>query len=182
MLMKNEFPGEELNRRNDYGSYGANHYMNYGGSRYNSYNDYGNYAYGTYGSNSGGEAGPQRTFKDYLFILRERIWYLLIVFFIVFLGSILYTFNKTKLYTAHATIELLRDDPSVMASASNLEFNEIRTAEDLNTHISKLESITIIQGVEKRLQEEEIAKLMAPYKGSFSFSGCLLYTSPSPRD
>ncbi len=173
MLMKNEFPGEELNRRNDYGSYGANHYMNYGGSRYNSYNDYGNYAYGTYGSNSGGEAGPQRTFKDYLFILRERIWYLLIVFFIVFLGSILYTFNKTKLYTAHATIELLRDDPSVMASASNLEFNEIRTAEDLNTHISKLESITIIQGVEKRLQEEEIAKLMAPYKGSFSFSGPL---------
>ena len=60
-----------------------------------------------------------------------------------------------------------------MATAANLEFNEIRTAEDLNTHISKLESLSIIQGVEKRTQEEEIVKLMAPYKGTFSFSGPL---------
>ena len=175
MTMKNEFPGEDFGPRNDhgsYGSYGGNQYMNYGSSRYGSYNNYGNYGYGSYGTNSE-DNGPQRSFKDYLFILRERIWYLLIVFFIIFLGSILYTFNKTKLYTAYATIELLRDDPSVMATAGNLEFNEIRTAEDLNTHISKLESIAIIQGVEKRLQEEEIAKLMAPYKGAFSFSGPL---------
>ena len=94
--------------------------------------------------------------------------------FFIFLGSILYTFNKTKLYTAYSTLELLRDDPTVMLSTGgNLEQNEIRTAEDLNTHISKLESISIIQGVEKRLQEDELAKFMAPYKGVFSFSGPL---------
>ena len=160
------------NHYGSYGSYNSSQYTSYGSTRYGAYNNYGNYGYGAYGANSD-DAGPQRTLKDYLFILRERIWYLLIVFFIIFLGSILYTFNKTKLYTAYATIELLRDDPSVMATSGNLEFNEIRTAEDLNTQISKLESIAIVQGVEKRLQEDEIAKLMAPYKGVFSFSGPL---------
>ena len=49
-----------------------------------------------------------------------------------------------------------------MNTGSNLEQNEIRTAEDLNTHISKLESISIIQGVERRFQEDELAQFMAP--------------------
>ena len=77
------------------------------------------------------------------------------------------------MYTAYATIELLRDDPTVMHTASNLEQNEIRGIEDLNTHISKLESISIIQGVEKRFQEDELSQFMAPYKGTFSFMGPL---------
>ena len=78
MTMKNEFPGEDFGPRNDHGSYGSysgNQYMNYGSSRYGSYNNYGNYGYGSYGTNSE-DNGPQRSFKDYLFILRERIWYL----------------------------------------------------------------------------------------------------------
>ena len=37
----------------------------------------------------------------------------------------------------------------MLSSGGNLEQNEIRTAEDLNTHISKLESITIIQGLKR---------------------------------
>ena len=77
------------------------------------------------------------------------------------------------MYTAYATIELLRDDPTVMNSASNLEQNEIRSTEDLNTHISKLESISIIQGVEKRFQEEELANLWLLTR-TFSFTGPLL--------
>ena len=61
-----------------------------------------NYGYGNYGGNYGGgygssrEAGPQRSFKDYFLMFRERIWYLIVAFFIIFSGSILYTFNKTK--------------------------------------------------------------------------------------
>tara|TARA_A100001015_G_scaffold197873_1_gene220725 strand:+ start:814 stop:1035 length:222 start_codon:yes stop_codon:yes gene_type:complete len=73
MTMKNEFPGEDFGPRNDHGSYGSysgNQYMNYGSSRYGSYNNYGNYGYGSYGTNSE-DNGPQRSFKDYLFILRE---------------------------------------------------------------------------------------------------------------
>ena len=133
---------------------------------------YGNYGYGSYG-NVGEEQGPQRTFKDYVFSNSRENLVFNYCFFYYFLGSILYTFNKTKLYTAYATIELLRDDPTVMHSASNLEQNEIRSTEDLNTHISKLESVSIIQGVEKRFQEQELSQFMAPYKGTFSFMGPL---------
>ena len=174
--MKNDYSNENLDGHNHYGNYApSNQYNQYNAYRYGggNYGNYGNYGYGTYGQNAD-EQGPQRTLKDYVFIIRERIWYLIIVFLIIFLGSILYTFNKTKLYTAYSTLELLRDDPTVMLSnGGNLEQNEIRTAEDLNTHISKLESISIIQGVEKRLQEDELAQFMAPYKGVFSFSGPL---------
>lgn len=173
--MKNDYTGRESDiNGNHYGGYN-----NYSNPQYNSNGSYrygggnpGNYGYGSYG-NISEEQGPQRTLRDYLFIIRERIWYLIIVFFIIFLGSILYTFNKTKLYTAYATIELLRDDPSVMRTTNNLEQNEIRTAEDLNTQISKLESASIVQGVEKRFQEDDLAQFMAPYKGTFSFSGPL---------
>lgn len=175
--MKNDYTGDQSkmqsNNYGGYGNYGNTQYDNHGSYRYGgSPGSYGNYGYGSYG-NVGEEQGPQRTFKDYIFLIRERIWYLIIVFFIIFLGSILYTFNKTKLYTAYATIELLRDDPTAMRAASNLEQNEIRSAEDLNTQISKLESVSIIQGVEKRFQEDELAQFMAPYKGAFSFSGPL---------
>ena len=173
--MNNDYSGDQSDNHNKYGgytNYGNNQYSNYSAYRYSG-GKYGNYGYGSYGGNSE-DIGPQRTLKDYIFLIRERIWYLIIVFFIIFLGSILYTFNTTKLYTAYSTIELLRDDPTVMlSSGGNLEQNEIRTAEDLNTHISKLESITIIQGVERRLQEDELAQFMAPYKGVFSFTGPL---------
>ena len=175
--MKNDYTGDRSNMNsNHYGGYSNNYgnpqYYNHGSYRYGGNSGSGSYGYGSYG-NISEEQGPQRNFKDYIFLIRERIWYLIIVFFIIFLGSILYTFNKTKLYTAYATIELLRDDPTVMNSASNLEQNEIRSSEDLNTHISRLESVSIIQGVEKRFQEDELAQFMAPYKGTFSFSGPL---------
>ena len=175
--MKNDYTGDQSNMNsNHYGGYSNNYgnpqYYNHGSYRYGGNSGSGSYGYGSYG-NISEEQGPQRNFKDYIFLIRERIWYLIIVFFIIFLGSILYTFNKTKLYTAYATIELLRDDPTVMNSASNLEQNEIRSSEDLNTHISRLESVSIIQGVEKRFQEDELAQFMAPYKGAFSFSGPL---------
>ena len=178
--MDNDYTGNKSNNKGHntggyLNNYGNSHYYNSASYRYGGNQgpgNYGNYGYGSYGSVSE-EQGPQRTLRDYIFLIRERIWYLIIVFFIIFLGSILYTFNKTKLYTAFATIELLRDDPTVMNSGNNLEQNEIKSTEDLNTQISKLESISIIQGVEQRFQEEELAQFMAPYKGTFSFTGPL---------
>ncbi|MFT5837146.1 MAG: succinoglycan biosynthesis transport protein ExoP, partial [Candidatus Azotimanducaceae bacterium] len=58
-----------------YGGYG------YGGG--------GNYGYGGYGGGGGGGGGggPQRSFKDYFLMFRERIWYLIVAFFIIFSGS-----------------------------------------------------------------------------------------------
>ena len=140
--------------------------------------------YGGYGSGYGGGAGPQRSFKDYFLIFRERIWYLLVAFFIIFSGTILYTFNKTKIYTAVSQVQLFRDDASALGAygeGAEMELNQILGAEDFNTQIIVFESLNIMQGVEQRLQDELRERFMAPYMDTLSFS-CLLYTSPSPRD
>ncbi|CAA6691552.1 MULTISPECIES: polysaccharide biosynthesis tyrosine autokinase [unclassified Lentimonas] len=154
------------------GGYGGG---GYGGGSYgygygSGYGDGGSYGGGGYGSGA-----PQRSFKDYFLMFRERIWYLIVAFFIIFSGSILYTFNKTKVYTAVAMVQLLRDDPSAMAvmGAGELEPNQIRSAEDLNTQISVLNSGKIIQGVERRLQDDERERFMAPYTDALSLSGPL---------
>jgi capsular exopolysaccharide synthesis family protein len=108
--------------------------------------------------------GPQRSFKDYVLLFRERIWYLIVAFFIILLGSVLYTVTKTKLYTAVAKIQLLRDDPSPLQPITDLEPNKILGAEDFNTQIDILNSITIIRRVEERLKADELEEFMAPYK------------------
>ena len=68
--------------------------------------------------------------RDYLLIFRERIWYLIVAFFVIFTGSILYTVTKTKEYTAVATVQLLRDDPTPMQMAEGYEPNQILNSED----------------------------------------------------
>lgn len=142
----------------------------YGGG--GSYGYGGGYGDGSYGGGGYGSGAPQRSFKDYFLMFRERIWYMIVAFFIIFSGSILYTFNKTKVYTAVAMVQLLRDDPTAMASAE-MEPNQIRSAEDLNTQISVLNSGTIVQGVERRLQDDERERFMAPYADALSFTGPL---------
>ena len=169
--MKNEYVrgGPDPNSGGYGGGYGYGSY-GYGGGGYG-------YAGGGYGYGGGyggyGSGGPQRSFKDYFLMFRERIWYLIVAFFIIFSGSILYTFNKTKVYTAAATVQLLRDDPSALGQTVEMEQNQIRSAEDLNTQISVLESAAIIQGVEQRLQDEMRQRFMAPYTDALSLRGPL---------
>ena len=148
------------------GGYGGSNY-GYGGS---------NYGYGGGYGDGGSGAGPQRSFKDYLLMFRERIWYLIVTLFIIFSGSILYTFNKTKVYTAVSQVQLFRDDASalgVMGQGAEMEQNQILSAEDLNTQISVMESLSIIKGVEQRLQDELRLRFMAPYEDTLSLSGPL---------
>ena len=148
------------------GGYGGSNY-GYGGS---------NYGYGGGYGDGGGGAGPQRSFKDYLLMFRERIWYLIVTLFIIFSGSILYTFNKTKVYTAVSQVQLFRDDASAlgaMGQGTEMEQNQILSAEDLNTQISVMESLSIIKGVEQRLQDELRLRFMAPYEDTLSLSGPL---------
>ena len=174
--MKNDYVrgGQDPNM-GGYGGYGSGGYGGYGSGGYGGYGSgsYGSYGYGGGG---GGGNGPTRSFKDYVQIFQERIWYLVVTFFIIFSGSILYTFNKTKVYTAVAQVQLFRDDSSALGNTVEMEQNQIRTAEDLNTQISLLESITIIQAVEQRMQEDLRARFMAPYADAFSLSGPLTPT------
>src|SRR5690349_14774927 len=66
-----------------------------------------------YGESGRGET-VQRTLQDYLLILRERIWYIVVVFLVVFSSSLVYTLSQTKIYQATATVQILRRDPTVV--------------------------------------------------------------------
>ncbi|MDP4693794.1 MAG: polysaccharide biosynthesis tyrosine autokinase [Opitutales bacterium] len=78
------------------------------------------------------------------------------------------------MYTAVAQVQLLRDDPSAMGNMGpEMEMNQIRGAEDLNTQLSLFESVTILQGVEQRLQDDVRERFMAPYASALSLSGPL---------
>lgn len=166
--MKNDYvkgTGDPNSGGYGYG-YGYGHGYSGGGGNYG----YGGYGYGGYG---GADQAPQRSLKDYMLIFRERIWWLIVSFFIVFSGALLYTFNKTKVYTAVASVRLLRDDPSAMGFSVELAQNQIMGAEDLNTQISLLQSGKIIGGVERRMSDEQRKKFLLPYEGAFSFTGPL---------
>ena len=161
---KNSQSSGDDNSHASYGTgYGYRGYSNYGGGYYGS-----GYNPGGYG---GGEENlPQRNIKDYLLIFRERIWYFIIAFFIVFTGTLLYTFNTTEEYRSLATIQVLRDDLNVMG-LEDMQYNTIASAEDFNTQVRIIQSMAIIDGVAERIKGKERERFLAPYQGGFSLSG-----------
>ncbi len=131
---------------------------NYGGS-YAGYSDPG---YG-YGYGYGGETATQRTLQDYLLILRERIWYIVVVFLVVFSSSLVFTLSQPKIYQGAASVQIFRHDPVVMQSQAVLD-NEVRSAEDLNTQVKVLESGAIVQKVADRIKGDDLRAFLAPYE------------------
>lgn len=130
------------------------------------------YGYGGYGYPGGMDpGGPQRSLGDYLLILRERIWYILVVFLVVFSSVVVYTFSQTKIYESAATVQVLRRDPLVIPGI-NVTDNEIRGAEDLNTLVKRFESGVIIKSVVDRISADpnELREFMRPYERA-GFSG-----------
>jgi polysaccharide biosynthesis transport protein len=117
------------------------------------------YGYG-YGETGG---GIRRGFKDYVLILRERIWYIVVVFLVIFSSSLIYTLSQTKLYQASATIQIFRRDPTVMQVQQVMD-NDIRSAEDLNTQIKVMESGAIIQEVAERITGDDLRAFLQPYE------------------
>ncbi len=130
---------------------------NYGGN----YAGYSAIGYG-YGEGGGGGAA-QRSFQDYLLILRERIWYIIVVFLVVFSSSLVYTLSLTKIFQSTATIQIFRRDPMVMQVQQVVD-NDIRGAEDINTQLKVMESATIVSKVAERITGEDRAAFLAPYE------------------
>jgi len=151
------------------GSYG------YGGSYGAGYGSYqSNYYGGYYGSGGSVDAGtnasvPNRTLRDYMMILRERIWYIFITFLVIVAGVSLHTARITPTYLSAAKIQILRDTdrtiPVVGAESSRNDV--ISNIEDFNTQVKILESSEIINLVRSRLKDEERVSLMAPYEDKF---------------
>ncbi len=125
----------------------------------------GHYGYG-YGHEAYGygepESAPHRNFRDYLLILRERMWYVIVVFLVVLTATLVFTFSRTKQYTAGATVEILRRDAVVM-KVEEVRDTELRGPEDLNTQIKLLESLAIVEKVSERLVGADAKAFMAPY-------------------
>jgi capsular exopolysaccharide family len=118
------------------------------------------YGYGPYSAYP--EPPAQRGFRDYLLILRERIWYIVAVFLVVFVSTLIYTRSQTKIYQSRALVQILPRDPTVLKVQAVVD-NEARSFEDLNTIAQILESATIIQKVSERLTGEKLTQFMAPY-------------------
>ncbi len=110
-----------------------------------------------------GETAAQRTVRDYVLILRERIWYVVVVFLAVFLASLIYTLTATKRYTSAATIEVLARDPVVM-KVQEVRTSDLHGPEDLNTEVKILESSALVQMVAERLTPAESKALTLPYE------------------
>lgn len=153
---------EKNNSPAGYGGYPG--YGNYGGGGGGGYYYGYGYNYGGYGG-SNQEHSPQRSLKDYLVILRERIWYFVVTFFVIFTGTLLYTFNTTKLYRSAASIQVLRDDRKLL-DTPDIEYNVIASTEDFNTQVKLLESLQIVDAVAERIKDEEFNSFMAPYADS----------------
>ena len=154
-----------------YGGYGTG----YGAAGYG-YGGYG-YGYGYGGQPAGAPAAaaasgvPNRTFKDYLMILRERIWYIIITFFIILAGVLLYTFKVTPEYTSFSSIQVLRDSDTPIDVPGNVNHSRndiILSMEDFNTQVKLMESFEIVSAVKSRMKEDELKKFAAPYRDMFS--------------
>lgn len=135
------------------GGYGYNYGGNYAGYSAIGYGD----------SGEGGDGHVQRTLQDYLLILRERIWYIVVVFLVIFSSSLVYTLSDTKIYQSSATVQILRRDLTPMPGVQQVAENDIRSAEDLNTQIKVIESATIITRVAERIKGDDLRAFLAPY-------------------
>ncbi|MEX0325763.1 MAG: GumC family protein [Puniceicoccaceae bacterium] len=137
----------------------SNNYYTGGGGGYS-----GGYYYGDgYAGYAEGGSAPSRTLADYLLILRERIWWLIVSVFVVFLGFALYTFNAPKLYRSISSVEILREKDQVF-QIEDIVRQEVVNAEDFNTQIKILESLNIIQAVDDRIKGNLRTRFMAPYE------------------
>lgn len=128
------------------------------------YDEGSSYYYGG-GESSGGGQSPQKGIKDYLLVLRERIWYVLIGFLLVFSLAIVVTINQTEIYRATATVELLRQEARPVAITGPIgDEVTIRSSEDFNTQVAILQSVRMAERVADRITGEERARFMRPYE------------------
>lgn len=124
---------------------------------------YGGYYYGEGSAGYADNAfAPSRSVKDYLIILRERIWWLIAVAFIIFTGSLIYTFNATPIYTSVATVQVLRQQDKSVQFEDVVDLT-IKNEQDFNTQVELIKSIHLIRNVADRMKGDMEARFLAPF-------------------
>jgi capsular exopolysaccharide synthesis family protein len=140
---------------------------------YAGYGAYDSYGYGA----DYGKTLALHNFQQYLLILRERAWYILVIFLVVFSSVLVYTLSVKKIYESKASVQIFRRDPVVMQVQDVVE-NEVRSAEDLNTQVKILESEIILHNVAARITGSNLERLLAPYRaknGEVSPASAILF-------
>ncbi len=164
-----------------YGSYGGygggmgGGQPGYGGYGYSPYGGYSGYYYGYgYGGNQqGGEPTQTRNIRDYLVILRERIWYLLLTFFVIFGAFILYLINATPLFQATSSLKVNKTEVTPMQTGLRDTTTDVIGPEDLNTRIRMMETREIAEKVAARMTPDEQKDFLAPFQSNSKLTASL---------
>ncbi len=104
--------------------------------------------------------------RDYLLILRERIWVFIITFFIIALGVAMFTLHQQPLYRANTKVEVLRSRQTILPTNQSPMDVRIQGMEDFNTQLQKLTSTELVEQVALRIRGDEESQLLAPYQSS----------------
>jgi polysaccharide biosynthesis transport protein len=153
-----------------------------GGNRgYGSYGSYGNsgagnggYGYGNSGAYNRGGAGEGNPIHNYLLMLRERYWWVLLSTLVFLTLSLLNTYNTVPEYRATGRLQVFRLAPTINGGSSAVEDNfKIVSNDDFFTAVEVMRSANIIEGVSKRLTAAELNKVLEPYQAGNIFSGPL---------
>ena len=148
-----------------YGSYGS--YGNYGAGN-------GGYGYGNSGAYNRGGAGEGNPIHNYLLMLRERYWWVLLSTLVFLTLSLLNTYNTVPEYRATGRLRVFRLAPTINGGSSAADDNfKIVSNDDFFTAVEAMRSANIIEGVSKRLTADERKLVLAPYQGGNIFSGPL---------
>ncbi|MCX6888275.1 MAG: polysaccharide biosynthesis tyrosine autokinase [Verrucomicrobia bacterium] len=148
-----------------YGSYGS--YGNYGGGN-------GGNGYGNYGSYNRGGAGEGNPIQNYLLMLRERYWWILLSTLVFVTLALLNTYNTVPEYRATGRLRVFRLAPTINGGSSAADDNfKIVSNDDFFTAVEAMRSANIIEGVSKRLTATELKSVLEPYQAGNIFSGPL---------
>lgn len=152
-----------------------------GGNRgYGSYGGYGQgygaygAGYGAYGAYNRGGAGEGNPIHNYLLMLRERYWWILLSTLVFLTLALLNTYNTVPEYRATGRLRVFRLAPTINGGSSAADDNfKIVSNDDFFTAVEAMRSANIIEGVSKRLTSDERKKVLEPYQGGNIFSGPL---------
>lgn len=141
---------------------------------YGNYYDLPNNPYYQFGYEGEQPSIGQRTLRDYLMIVRERVWYLVLAVFIFTTGALLYTGSVEPEYKAQARFQVYRSRANVtggIGSTNTDDKDRLLDDRDFNTKLASMRSTAIIQRVARRLTQEQRNEALAPYQKGNIFSG-----------
>ena len=164
-LSDNRPPEPARGGNRGYGSYGS--YGNYGAGN-------GGYGYGNSGAYNRGGAGEGNPIHNYLLMLRERYWWVLLSTLVFLTLSLLNTYNTVPEYRATGRLRVFRLAPTINGGSSAADDNfKIVSNDDFFTAVEAMRSANIIEGVSRRLTTDERKLVLEPYQAGNIFSGPL---------